>query len=146
LATLGVVAVPLGEESLVAVEGDEVLVILDGVSPIAVGGGYFDRFRIVHAASPNVLVIELPGDTSAADVAAVPGVAAVTVGAVAQEVIADLDETEALFIRAWASRRGGLERPRPGEGLDWDAGGFEPPDATGEVEPAGREATGTEDE
>jgi hypothetical protein len=76
----------------------------------------------------------------------VPGVAAVTVGAVAQEVIADLDETEALFIRAWASRRGGLERPRPGEGLDWDAGGFEPPDATGEVEPAGREATGTEDE
>jgi hypothetical protein len=123
----------------VAIEGDELLVILDGGSPVAVGDGYFDRFRIVHAASPNVLVIELPGDTSANEVAAVPGVAAVSEGAVAPEFLAGLDEAEALFVGAWASRLGGPGPPRPGEGLDWDSGGFEPPDAPAEVEPAGRD-------
>jgi hypothetical protein len=126
--------VPLGEESWVAIEGDELLVILDGGSPIAVGGELFDRFRIVHAASPTVLVIDLPGDTSATEVAAIPGVAAVSEGAVTPELIAGLDETTALFVRAWA-RRIEVPRPlRPGEGLAWDAGGFEPPDAPPEVE------------
>jgi hypothetical protein len=145
LATLGS-GYAAGEESSVANERDELLVILDGGSPVAVGSEYFDRFRIVHAASPSVLVIELPGDTSAAEVAAVPGVVAVSDGAVVPELIAGLDEGEALFVRAWASRLGGPTPTRPGEGLDWDTGGFEPPDAPSEVEPVGREATRTEDE
>ena len=79
--------VPLSEVSLVAVRGDELLVILDGGSPVADGSEFFDRFRIVHTASPTVFVIELPGGTSAAEVAAVPGVAAVSEGAVAPELL-----------------------------------------------------------
>jgi hypothetical protein len=138
--------VPLGEESVVAIEGDELLVILDGDSPVAGGGGSLDRFRIVHAVSPTVFVIELPGDTSAAEVAAVPGVAAVSEGAVAPELVAGLDEAEALFVRAWARRLGVPGQPRPGEGLDWDARGFEPPDGPPGVESDGLEMSSTDDE
>ena len=126
--------VPLGEVSSVAFESVELLVILEDDSSIAGGGELFDRFRVVHAVSPTVFVVELPTDVSAVEVGAIPGVAAVSDGAVAPELIAGLEEAEALFVRAWA-RRIELPRPlRPGEGLDWDACGFEPPDAPAEVE------------
>lgn len=124
-------------ESVVAIEGDELLVILDGDSPVADGGGIFDRFRIVHSISPTVFVIELHGDTSAAEVAAVPGVAAVSEGAVAPELVAGLDEAEALFVRAWARRLVEPAPARPGDGWDWDTSGFEPPDGPPEVESDG---------
>ena len=120
-----------------AIEGDELLVILDGDSPVAGGGEFFDRFRIVHSISPTVFVIELHGDTSAAEVAAVAGVAAISEGAVAPELVAGLDEAEALLVRAWARRLGDPAPPRPGDGLDWDTGGFEPPDGPPEVESDG---------
>jgi xanthine dehydrogenase molybdopterin-binding subunit B len=44
--------------------------------------------------------------------------------------VAGLSEAETLFVDAWRSR---LDRPakvRPGDGLPWDAPGFEPPDPT----------------
>lgn len=42
---------------------------------------------------------------------------------------ADLDEGERLFVAGWLAqgRKGG---PRPGEGRDWDAPGFSPPDGS----------------
>lgn len=42
-------------------------------------------------------------------------------------VTAQLDESERLFVDAWSLRAEPKERR--GDGLNWDAAGFEPPDA-----------------
>lgn len=52
---------------------------------------------------------------NAADLAALPGASG-------------LSDTEALFASAWAAQ-GQKKGPRSGTGLDWDAPGFQPPDA-----------------
>ena len=39
-----------------------------------------------------------------------------------------LEEGESLFIAAWNERRSGVPKKRIGDGLPWDAEGFEPPD------------------
>ena len=75
-----------------------------------------------------------------------PGVSSVSEGAVAPELLGGLDEAEALFVSAWASRSEVPKLPRPGDGVDWDAGGFEPPDPPPEVELDGFGVTRTEDE
>jgi len=43
------------------------------------------------------------------------------------EVFRALSREEALLARAWLLRQQQTERQRPGEGLAWDAEGFEPP-------------------
>ena len=44
-----------------------------------------------------------------------------------ESVLDELDEGAQLFVRAWRERP--LSKPdRRGEGLSWDAPGFEPPD------------------
>jgi hypothetical protein len=56
-----------------------------------------------------------------------PGVSAVYTGDVPEPVLQRLSPTEQIFAEAWAIGR----RPktsRPGDGLPWDAEGFEPPD------------------
>lgn len=46
------------------------------------------------------------------------------------EEVARLTAAERLFVAAWELRSSGLHPgPRVGEGLPWDAPGFEPPDA-----------------
>jgi hypothetical protein len=57
-----------------------------------------------------------------------PGVVAVSGGTLPSGLVERLDEGEALFVTAWASRMTGPQKQRGGEGLPWDASGFEPPD------------------
>jgi len=62
---------------------------------------------------------------------ALPGVMAVVDKATdlaAKSGAFGLTDTEALFASAWAAQ-GQKKSPRVGAGLDWDAPGFEPPDA-----------------
>lgn len=40
----------------------------------------------------------------------------------------DLDDASRAFVRAWDARK--RPKSRPGEGLDWDAHGFQPPDGS----------------
>lgn len=59
-----------------------------------------------------------------------PGVVSVSEGAVPEPVLSGLNPTEQVFAEAWALGR----KPkafRPGEGLSWDAPGFQPPDRPG---------------
>lgn len=119
---------------------EELLVVMsegaaDDAGPQLLGG-----FPIVHAVSPRVFVIESSADGSSAAVEALPGVAAVSEGGVASEILEGLDETEALFVAAWSRRRGESKKQRRGEGLDWDAVGFEPPDLPPELESDDRSA------
>jgi hypothetical protein len=55
----------------------------------------------------------------------IPGVTALVEEPPA-ELPTDLSPEERVFVAAWAAR--GAPKVRRGEGLDWDAPGFEPPD------------------
>jgi hypothetical protein len=132
------VALPVREESLVAFDNGELLVIMSEGSTREGGAGLPDRFRIVHTVSPRVFVIESPADVSSTEVAALPGVASVSKGGAALEILEGLNETESLFVQAWSTRKGDSETQRRGEGLDWDADGFVPPDPPPDVESDGR--------
>jgi hypothetical protein len=108
-------------------DGELLVIVSDDVAGIG-GAEFLDRFRIVHAVSSRVFVIELPADASSRDVAALSGVTAVSRSGSAPEILAGLDEMEILFVRAWSKRTEESTPRRRGEGLDWDADGFEPPD------------------
>jgi hypothetical protein len=85
------------------------------------------RFAVTHAASPRVVVVNADRE-EAATLRSLPGVTGVFDRNVPGDVLESLDESEALFVAAWESRQEGREKVRPGEGLPWDASGFEPPD------------------
>src|SRR5215213_1049908 len=74
--------------------------------------------RIVHKFSPTAFVAELP---ETADLTALTESAA--------EPTQPLDTVTHLMVDAWLSTRQarGDEAPPPGEGLPWDAPGFQPP-------------------
>ena len=128
------VVLPVKEESLVAFDDGELLVIMSEGSVDSDSAGLAEGFRIVHAVSRRVFVIESPAGTTSADLAALPGVAALSKGDVAPEIFEGLDETEALFVRAWSRRKEESKTQRRGDGMDWDAGGFEPPDPPPDLE------------
>lgn len=87
-----------------------------------------ERYRVTQKVSPRVLIVELIGNATKEELKAMSGVDAVLVSGEkpASEIIASLTETEALFLEAFTKRS--QPKARPGEGLDWDAGGFLPPD------------------
>lgn len=89
------------------------------------------RYKVQQVASPRVMIVE--GDESElAELKQIPGVTDVSTGTVPPEIANKLDEGEALFVAAWISRNTGEQKKqRPGEGLSWDAPGFEPPDPAG---------------
>lgn len=85
------------------------------------------RAAVLHAASPRVVVVNANLE-EAATLRSLPGVTGVFDRNVPSDVLESLEEGEALFVAAWESRQEGREKVRPGEGLPWDASGFEPPD------------------
>jgi hypothetical protein len=46
---------------------------------------------------------------------------------VPQQVIASLRPEERLFVEAWVQQQSGPDQRRRGDGLSWDAPGFQPP-------------------
>ena len=80
---------------------------------------------IVSTLGARLLVLRA-GEAARAGIAAHPGVQAVAANAQDVAGLAGLDENAQLFASAWAAQ--GLKSgPRPGDGLDWGAPGFEPP-------------------
>ena len=78
--------------------------------------------------SPRVVIVEPAGDATKEELQTMTGVKAVLepgerLGA---DLRGTLTDTEALFVDAFAQRA--RHKERPGEGLDWDAEGFLPPD------------------
>lgn len=90
--------------------------------------------RVVSMYPPRVHVLEPPTSVSAADLLALPGVRAVLVGGRALQTFGDasvlttLSAGERLFVQGWGAGQTAEPKARPGEGLPWDAPGFEPPD------------------
>ncbi|MBL7489639.1 hypothetical protein I6A60_12065 [Frankia sp. AgB1.9] len=85
-----------------------------------------------HEYAPRLVLVELPV-ADAPRIAALPYVVGVYEAAPPPEVLATLGDLELIFVRAWLSR---LDHDahhgdddRTGQGLPWDAPGYEPPDA-----------------
>lgn len=82
--------------------------------------------RIAQRLPPRLAIIEIdPGEVER--VRSVEGVRALYDDTVSETVLQQLTPAERLFAEAWARSR--QARPsRPGDGLPWDAEGFQPPD------------------
>jgi hypothetical protein len=91
-----------------------------------------EHVAIVHRASPRLFVVRVDPAVRA-QLVELPGVVAATDEAFSAGVAEQLDEAEALFAAAFAAR--GTPKQRAGNGLEWDAPGFEPPDAPLESPP-----------
>lgn len=87
-------------------------------------------YKVRQIASPRVFAVEA-NQSELARLRTLPGVTIVTPGGDAPPEISEkLDEGEKLFVAAWSSRfQEGAAKQRRGEGLSWDAPGFQPPDA-----------------
>jgi len=106
----------------------ELLVIISGERAEESFKQVSASYKVRHVASPRVVVVE-GAENELAKLRAISGVTVVASGDVPPGVMGKLDEGEALFVAAWLSRiKEGSSKQRLGEGLSWDAPGFEPPD------------------
>ena len=78
---------------------------------------------VSHVLRPNLAVVS---GASPDEVRGIPGVREVAAGDLPDETLAALDDTARTFVDAWRDRL--RPRARRGDGLSWDAPGFEPPD------------------
>jgi hypothetical protein len=84
------------------------------------------RCRILSVSPPRLLVVEAD-EQAVQSLRALPGVADV-ISATTGMLPDSLNETERLFAHAWQQRHQMHEKQRTGDGLNWDAEGFLPPD------------------
>ena len=84
------------------------------------------RCRVVSALPPRLLVVEAD-EQVAQELRVLPGVDDVISG-MHNIPSSSLNESEQLFVQAWQRSRHLDDKQRPGEGLNWDAEGFLPPD------------------
>ena len=116
--------VPVGEG-----HSGELLVILDPASAAGTLRRLRQSYRVTQVGSPRVLVLQIsPGEPPISP--STSGVIASTAGTLPNWILKELDEGEVAFVRAWERRMAGANKERVGEGLSWDATGFEPPDNT----------------
>lgn len=105
-------------------ERRDLILILSPGHSVDSGGGY----RVMQSVSPRVVIVEPSGDTTKEKLQTTNGVDAVLERgeSLTGDVRRTLTDTEALFVDAYAQRS--RPKERLGEGLDWDAKGFLPPD------------------
>jgi hypothetical protein len=84
------------------------------------------RCHVVSALPPRLLVVEAD-EQVAQELRVLPGVDDV-ISEMNNSLPNSLNESELLFAQAWQQSRHLNDKSRPGEGLNWDAEGFLPPD------------------
>lgn len=105
-------------------EGREVMLILRA-------GHHGDprgRYRVTQKASPRVVIVQMAAGASREELQGMDGVQAVLEAGegLAADVAATLSPGEAVFVQAYTQRA--RHKERPGDGLNWGAEGFLPPD------------------
>jgi hypothetical protein len=84
------------------------------------------HFSVTQMASRQLAIVRVsPGQER--EVQSVEGVQGVFERTVPENLFTHLNFSESLFVKAWTLRNREGSKERPGEGLDWDAEGFEPP-------------------
>ncbi len=108
-------------------ERQEVLVLLSEADVEATLGRLRAAFTLTQIASPRLVLLLLRPD-QIEQLRGLPGVEMVLEAEPPPEFYEGLRSDESIFARAWAVRARGGAKPRSGEGLPWDAEGYEPPD------------------
>ncbi|MBI5110819.1 MAG: hypothetical protein HZA68_02475 [Rhodovulum sp.] len=113
----------------------ECLVVLSAATAADVLAALRSRFRVTSALPPRLAVVDVDdveAESALALLRATPGVETVLADPAAPSpgggVPPGLTADELLFVDAWRQRPALRSKARPGEGLPWDAEGFEPPD------------------
>lgn len=79
---------------------------------------------LLQSSGDRVLVIEAEDGEA---LSGLPEVRSVTSGAPDADTLDTLDAGDRLFAEAWGLQAGMAAKQRPGEGLDWNAEGFDAP-------------------
>jgi hypothetical protein len=104
----------------------EALVILEQSAAGSDRDSARSQFKVTQAISDRVFLV----DAASADLELLrrlPGTARVLTATVSPDELGELNETERLFVAAWAERQKPKMTPRKGEGAQWDAPGFQAP-------------------
>ena len=90
-----------------------------------------ERYHVTQKVSARVWIVQLDDDVTKEELQMLDGVAAVLEPGegLADDVRGKLTNSELIFVDAYALRS--RPKQRLGEGLDWDAEGFLPPDTPG---------------
>ena len=103
----------------------QALLIFDALQNETVLSRVAELASVTQRLPPRLAIVE--GDLDRlASIRGIPGIISMFEGPVPETMLQQLDPTERLFAEAWVESR----RPktnRVGEGLPWDAEGFEPP-------------------
>jgi hypothetical protein len=102
----------------------EQLIIITGQVPDEVLDSLRERYRVTQSISKRVFVVRGQPDPGWS---APEGVRTFSTADIPEQILNSLDKQEAMFVAAWRLRLQAPAKQRPGEGLDWDAPGFEPP-------------------
>lgn len=103
----------------------ERLVVLSPEHAPTAQGEIQARHRVLGTLPPRLLIVELDDDQATALLR--EATAESVLSRPSDPIPASLNEAERLFVEAWRQRHG-PPKQRPGEGLNWDAEGFRPPD------------------
>lgn len=106
----------------------EFLVILDPSEGEEIYQRLRSRYEVAQSLPPHIVIQRLDAD-EIKRVETSPGVQAVCEGSPPADVLETLSPSEVLFVTAWVERQRSAHKKRRGEGLAWDAPGYQPPDA-----------------
>ncbi|MGC7096783.1 hypothetical protein ACPZ19_19085 [Amycolatopsis lurida] len=86
-----------------------------------------EALRIVSVFPPRMVVAEI---AEPEELRRDPGIRLIVEDedSVPEEILAELTESERLFLNGWLITRTSSEKKRAGDRLSWDASGFVPPD------------------
>jgi hypothetical protein len=103
-----------------------VLIVLPGASASEHVGRLQSTYRVLTLLPPRILVLEAD-EAALTALRADANVAGVYDRTVPPDVLAGLGPEERLFVEGWIQQQAGKDKPRRGDGLSWDAPGFQPP-------------------
>ncbi|PWT86429.1 MAG: hypothetical protein C5B57_01110 [Blastocatellia bacterium] len=112
----------MGEAPVVA----DALVIAEESQADAVWSRIGESLSLTQRLPPRLAIVQ--GDRATLEaISKLPGVIAVYAADMPASALQQLNPTERIFAEAWILRRQ-PKLARPGDGLTWDAEGFQPPD------------------
>jgi hypothetical protein len=106
-------------------EAIEALIVLDEHDAARTRSEVEKQAQVLHSVSPRVFVVMAEAQVLE-HLSRMENVVAATATDLPDTVLRTLDGPERQWAAAWNLRR--IEKSRPGDGLNWDAAGFSPPD------------------
>ena len=103
-----------------------VLVVLPEATAADIAGRLHGAYRVVATLRPRIVVVAVD-ESSLTALRATPGIVGVYEQTVPPEVLAGLRPEERLFVEGWSQQQASKGKSRSGDGLSWDAPGFQPP-------------------